>query len=201
MSQVRDAVLRTLCFHAAWDHAPTLAELVSGLDVGPSETLASAGEDASSHALALSLRRQGSLTSDEVLSEVDHLLASGEISMIDGLYALPRELPRLLALIRERDILQPRKRREARRAAKLLIHLDGVRFIALANTTALGHSRDGGDLDFFVVTKAGTIWTTRLLSAGPLRLLGKLPTNDEKPDAVCYFRFWIGPDEPYVERR
>ncbi len=167
MSAVREAVLRTLCFHAAWDHAPTLPELVSGLDIGNSFD---------------------AISREDVVETVQTLVDEELIASRDGRYGLTARLGPVLDTMRERDILQPRKRRAAVRAAHLLARM-GARFVALANTTALGNARDGGDLDLFVVTRHGRIWTTRLLTAGPLRLLGKLPTAEEVPDAVCLSYF------------
>ena len=58
--------------------------------------------------------------------------------------------------------------RKLRRAAKVaLAHAESnIRFVALANTTALAHARDLGDLDFFVVVRRNTIWSSRLWGRG-----------------------------------
>jgi hypothetical protein len=116
--------------------------------------------------------------------ERDGLVGEGE-----GRFGLVEELPKILDSIRERDMFQPRKRRRAAKVARWLASLGGVRFVALANTTALGNARDEGDLDFFVIAQSGTLWMTRLLGAGPFKLFGKLPTKDRTRDAVCLSYF------------
>lgn len=85
-----------------------------------------------------------------------------------------------------REALFPRKIRAARKAAKWLARLSGVRFVALCNTTALMHARDGGDLDFFIITRSGVLTQTRGWAALRFALTGRRPSvGDVERDAVC----------------
>jgi hypothetical protein len=168
----RSAVIRTLCFHAAWNYAPTLAELILTLD---------GGVGAHGHAPGTT-----ELGIDEAL---DCLKNEGLVIEDGGRLALAEGSSEILRQIRERDVFQARKRRRAVRVTKWLASQGSVRFVALANTTALGNARDEGDLDFFVIAKSGTIWTTRLLGAGLFKLFGKLPTKNRTRDAVCLSYF------------
>jgi len=85
-----------------------------------------------------------------------------------------------------REALFPRKIRAARKAAAWLARVSGVRFVALCNTTALAHARDGGDLDFFVITKSGVLTQTRGWSAVRFALTGRRPgSRESERDAVC----------------
>lgn len=111
-----------------------------------------------------------------------------------------------------REALFPAKVKRARQVAKFLAGLSGVRFVALCNTTALAHASEDGDLDFFVITRKGTIMQTRGWST--LRFAFSRPgTHASDRDAVClsyfvddsaldlsshmlpvddpYFRFWF----------
>ncbi len=84
-----------------------------------------------------------------------------------------------------RERLFARKIRRARRVAAWLVRLGGVRFVAICNTTALAHADEQGDLDFFIITKTGTIWQTRALAALPCKLLGLRPDTHATVDSVC----------------
>lgn len=87
-----------------------------------------------------------------------------------------------------REALFPRKIRRARKVATFLAGLTGVRFVALCNTTALAHARDEGDLDFFIITRKGTIMQTRGWST--LRFASSRPgTHASDRDAVCLSYF------------
>lgn len=155
-----NAVLRTLVWAETLGYAPTRAELMLTADVGNGES-----------------------------RDIDELIDTRAIVEKMGRIGFPDSVDRIVSTIRERDAFQPRKRRVARRAARWLARLAGVRFVALANTTALGHARDEGDLDFFVVTRAGTIWTTRLFGVFPFRLLGMTPKGKNDRDAICLSYF------------
>jgi hypothetical protein len=175
-SAARAAIIRTLSFHEAWNYLPTRAELLLTLD--------SAGDV--------------DLTRDSFDTALSELLAEGTVrermdrvgmtERFEESVGVRRAVP-LLHGLRERDSLQPRKRRNAVGVARWLSRLSGVRFVALANTTALGNARDESDLDFFIIVKAGTIWTTRLLGGGPFKLLGRLPKGEDARDAVCLSYF------------
>jgi hypothetical protein len=106
------------------------------------------------------------------------------------------------------ELYAPRKRRVARRVAQWLARLSGVRFVALCNTASLGHARDESDLDFFVITRAGTLMQTRALAALPFKLLGRRPGAADERDAICLSYFisdanlslrdhLLTPDDPY----
>lgn len=155
----RNAVLRTLAWAETLGYAPPRAELMLTAD-GRAES-----------------------------RDVDELIDERVIVEKMGRVGFPESIDTIAAAIRERDVFQPRKRRAAGVAARWLARLAGVRFVALANTTALGHARDEGDLDFFVIARAGTIWTTRLFSVFPFRLLGMTPKGENDRDAVCLSYF------------
>lgn len=113
------------------------------------------------------------------------LLEEGE-----GRIALRGRLQPLLARSRERTPLFPRKLRRAQQVAAWLVRNPNVRFVALANTTALAHARHESDLDFFVIVRHGSIWSTRLIGGAPYRLTHQLAGGpNEKPDAVCLSYF------------
>lgn len=208
MEGSREAILRTLCFHAAWNHAPTLPELVFTLDTPEFVIPAQVGIYEPSGWIPAGVYPDRSVGTGMTRIEITKLIQDGLISEQDGRFGLADELPKILTDIRERDIFQARKRRRAVKVAIWLASLGSVRFVALANTTALGSARDEGDLDFFVVTKAGTIWSTRLLGVGPFKLAGLLPTKDRRRDTICLSYFitddaldlsphMLTPDDPY----
>ncbi len=165
MTPARAAILRTLAWYETIGYVPTLAELLLTLDTSIP------------------------FTRDGVLRAYGELLASSEIRSVADRVGLAASVERLTASLHERDPLQPRKRRKARRIAAWLARFGGVRAVCLANTTALGYARDEGDLDFFIITKTGALWATRLFAAGPLRLLGMSPQEDEMRDAACLSYF------------
>lgn len=193
----REALLRTVAYFDAIDYAPTQAELFVWLEWSG----------------ASGFIQEAPPSGGELFTALMGLRESGELEFGFGRIALPGRLAPLATLSLERTALFARKLRRARRCAGWLSRLSGVRFVALANTTALAHARDAGDLDFFIVVRAGSIWTTRAIGGGPYRLRGTLSGSTAGADAIClsylvsdrllnveshmlhgddpYFRFWF----------
>ena len=90
----------------------------------------------------------------------------------------------LVAEHEKREVFFPRKIRRARRVARFLSRLPGVRFVAVTQTTALAHAGDEGDLDMFVITRRGSLTLTRLLATTWYALIGARPGKAAR-DAVC----------------
>ncbi|MSR85155.1 hypothetical protein EXS71_01820 [Candidatus Uhrbacteria bacterium] len=176
MDTAQAGLLRSLNFFDVLGYAPTLPEVFLSWDQG-----------SSIH------NSRYTVLDTELTSALHHLIDQRIVTESRGRFALAgRE-----SLIRDheaREALFPRKLRRARQVAKWLAHLSGVRAIFLCNTTALAHADDQGDLDFFVITRARTIWQTRGLASLPFQLLDQRPRPDRVVrDAVC-LSFFVDDD-------
>jgi hypothetical protein len=189
---IQSSLLRTIVFFDVLGYAPTWVECTSWL-----EWEGDGGLD-----------RQAPPTQEELLSNRDILLSQRKIEYAFGRIALHGRLSVLATLLADRMPYMARKLRHARKAASWILRSADVRFIALVNTTALGSAREEGDLDFFIIVKQGSIWSTRLLAGFPYRLLGRLSGKDAMPDAICLSYFIsdrsldlsshiLQPDDPY----
>ena len=163
MNDARDGLLRTLAFHHVWAHAPTRAEWIATAEV------------------------HSACSIEELDAAMEDLVRTKTVLYTLGRYAFDEAI---ITSLRERELFYPRKIRVARRAARWLASLSSVRFVALCNTTALGHGDDASDLDFFVVTRAGSIMATRAVSALPYKLLHRRPDESgSERDAICLSYF------------
>ncbi len=172
------AILRTLCFYEVIGYAPTRAELFLTLDGG--------GEDIGTSQAEL-------LNTVRLNHAWGALVSAGIIFEQHGRVCCAAASSDLIPTIQSRDWLQPFKRRRAQRVADYLSRLPSVRFVALVNTTALGYARAESDLDFFVLVRAGTIWTSRLLGGLPFRIMGMMPNDQPQQHAIC-LSYWITDD-------
>jgi len=84
-----------------------------------------------------------------------------------------------------RHLIARRKFRRARRFAWLLSWLPFVRGIAIVNTPAWDHARDGSDIDLLIIVRSGHLWTARFFVAGLLQLLHVRPRGSHTRDAIC----------------
>lgn len=163
MNATRTALIRSLCYVDTIDYPPTLTEWIAWLDT----------------------KTEGSFQKEEVIAETKSLIENKVVITRDGRIVFPgRES--LIPLHAERCTFMPRKLRIARRVTAWLARIQGVRFVALCNTTSLSHARDLADLDFFIVTHANTVWQTRGWAALPFKLANRRPRTDQEiADAVC----------------
>ena len=191
-SLIKDALLRTVAFFDATDYAPLWSECMAWIEWHGSSGFES----------------QAVPNAQELNQVKDECLRSGLLREAEGRIALAHRCDELLALVQERQSYVPRKLRRARRIVRWLARFCAVRFVALVNTTPLGNARNGGDLDMFVIVRAGHLWTIRLLAGLPYRILGRLSSDNAAPDAVCLSYYisddaldltshMLTPDDPY----
>lgn len=171
--RTREAILYTLAYFDAIDYAPTWTECAAWL------------EWSGAHGFELESPPSG----DELVSARNHLIDEQSIESGFGRIALPGRLAHLVTISCERTILWNRKMRRSRRVLRWLLRFRAVRYVAIANTTALAHARHEGDLDFFVIVNRGSLWTTRFLAVGPLRVLGRLVGGRVSDDPPCMSYF------------
>lgn len=101
-----------------------------------------------------------------------------------------------------------RKHRKARRFAACASMLPWVNMVAVCNSLAFSFTNEESDIDFFIVTRRGGIWSTRLILTSVLALF-RLRPGEGKRDPLCLSFFVaddrldlssvkIGPDDPYL---
>lgn len=94
-----------------------------------------------------------------------------------------------------------RKFKKLRRAALFFQMVDAVECVCAANTMAWWHTTDQSDIDLFIVTKPGRIWSSRLLLVFPFLLSGNRPGHPyvvDRRDPFC-FSFFSSTDALQME--
>ncbi len=109
-----------------------------------------------------------------------------KIQKEQGMYALKGQLPikKMIAHRRRRFIDAERKFKALRRWALIFHLLPGVRAVAAGNTLAWWGTNAESDIDLFVVTEPGSIWSGRFWSVLPFAILGRRP-HTGKPNPFC----------------
>ncbi len=105
----------------------------------------------------------------------------------------------MLSMRRERFLNASKKFQRLRRASVYFSMLPGVRLVSAVNTLAWFHTSATSDIDLFIVTRSGSIWSSRFFLVVPFALLGRRPTmQDSRPDPFC-FSFFVTPDHLQLE--
>lgn len=97
---------------------------------------------------------------------------------------------RLVALRIRRQKYADREIRAARRVARVLSHLPFVRMAGITGSLAMKNAERGSDWDFFIVLRAGRIWTGRMIVTGVLHLL-KLRRHGRHISRRACLNFWV----------
>ncbi|MFW0837477.1 MAG: hypothetical protein ACKKL5_00550 [Candidatus Komeilibacteria bacterium] len=120
----------------------------------------------------------------EIKQVLDTLVAGQELGSKNGFYFLPGR-QELVQLRQQRYRLAQRKYRLAQRATCWLRWLPFIKYIGVCNTLAYNNARVGSDIDLFIVTRQGRIWSARWWSAILMQLLGWRPNKRTAQDKIC----------------
>ncbi|HPW39570.1 MAG TPA: nucleotidyltransferase domain-containing protein [bacterium] len=115
---------------------------------------------------------------------VEELVASGRLAVKFGCYFLPARHA-LVNIRRQRYVLARTKFRRVIWVAKIFSLFPFVRQIALCGSLAYSNAKIDSDIDLFVVTAAGRVWTVRFLVNGLLSLCRLRPRGEHKQDKIC----------------
>ncbi len=116
-----------------------------------------------------------------------------KLEIQSGYYALKGlRIENLIASRQERFLDAERKFRALRRAADYFSLLPGVRSVAAGNTLAWWSTTKDSDIDLYIVTRPGLIWSTRFWLVLPFLLRGRRPTHGQSlnvQDPFCFSFF------------
>jgi predicted nucleotidyltransferase len=92
-----------------------------------------------------------------------------------------------------RSRLSAKKMAIAKRASKIMSYVPGIKMVAVTGSLAMENATEEGDIDLMIVTKSGSLWTTRLLTYFTLRLFGfqlRKPNDRNQKDKLC-LNIWL----------
>jgi hypothetical protein len=133
-----------------------------------------------------------------ILKTLDLLIEKEIIKFEKGFYFL-KDSENILDIRKKRYNYYQRKLKKAKTFSKLFSLLPFVKMIALVNMIGKFNLKDKGDIDFFIITKANSIWITRLYCAGIAKVLNSRPSKKTKKDKIC-LSFYISENNLNLEK-
>lgn len=109
---------------------------------------------------------------------------AGGLAACAGVAGLSPEQAADCPLHHHDDIAHERKMWKSKRIARLITCLPFVRAVALCNSLAFQMTHDASDIDLFVITAAGRVWSARWWVTGILALL-RQRAREARRDPVC----------------
>jgi predicted nucleotidyltransferase len=102
-----------------------------------------------------------------------------------------------------RQRISAKKMEIAQRASKIISLIPTVRMIAVTGSLAMENSDNESDIDLMVITKAGSLWTTRLFTYMVIHALGlstRKPNDSQQKDKLC-LNMWLDEDDLIWRKR
>ncbi|MDP3899719.1 MAG: hypothetical protein Q8Q23_01415 [bacterium] len=164
---------------------------------------------------------RGSLRDDVSFFAVRSALDNSEkVERKDGFYFLKGK-ENLIQTRKRRQVISAQKYRRAGKIIKWLSLLPFIEMIAVSNSLAYENARAESDIDLFIITAPGHIWTARFYAALLLKLFHLRPQGSDRADKFClnffvstdgldlqkltltddiYFQYWIAQLYPVYDR-
>jgi hypothetical protein len=121
-------------------------------------------------------------------SDLPHILKSGKIPIeFNKELYFPKGLRKLVAERYLREKISIGKLKKAKEIIKKLSLIPTIKLIGISGTLAMKNCRENDDIDIFIISEKGLAWTTRLLTATLLRLMGIYRDKNSKmhKDKIC----------------
>jgi len=112
------------------------------------------------------------------------------IGHCEGMYGIgtDMEIEAQVAARKRRFLDAVRKQKKACKIVQYISRLPSVKGIAICNSLAFHFTREKSDIDFFIVTTHGRVWTARMWTVLPLILLRQRPGETKKdPIDISFF--------------
>lgn len=97
----------------------------------------------------------------------------------------------------KREQISKQKLKIAQKASKILSRIPTIKFVGVTGSLAMMNAKKDSDIDLMIITKAGTLWTTRLLCYMAVWLNGykiRNPRNKLEKDMLC-INLWLDKDD------
>lgn len=136
------------------------------------------------------------------LNSVDNILRNLQTKNIiesrEGFFCLKNRTENIKSR-RNNFLLAERKFKKARQFTAWLRRVPGVRAVAVCNSLSYSNAPDESDIDFFIITEPGKIWSARFWSVALTKFFGGRPAPDKLRDTIC-LSFFIATDNLNLEQ-
>jgi len=120
----------------------------------------------------------------EVVSALEELCNIGEVIEYSGYFYLSGS-ESLRDIRSARFLISIKKIKRARLVAYIISKLPFIRFIGICNSLGFLNAREDSDIDFFIITKSGYLWTARFFGVFLLKLFKMRPEKNNLKDKIC----------------
>jgi hypothetical protein len=162
-NELEKTILSVICYFDIFDYPLTLLEIFKWLNIDNSN----------------------SISLSEIKSYLDNSeCLNSKVDFKDGHYFLSGR-KEIIPIRIKRYNLAEYKFKKALRIIKILSHFPYLKAIAVYSSLSYSNSAKSGDIDLFIITAKGKIWTTRFFVNLFLKTFNLRPTKDTCQDKIC----------------
>lgn len=121
----------------------------------------------------------------EIVKSLEGLVQRKIIAEKNGFFYIYASKKPTAARRIKRYKISEEKWRIAKKALEYLRYLPFIRMIGITGSLAINNARDESDVDLFVVTRPGRIWTSRILCSFVTQVLGIRRYEDNIKNRIC----------------
>lgn len=133
----------------------------------------------------------------EIAKNIENLKLKNIIQEKNGFYSLNESAKMVNERIKKARLSED-KYKKALRVIKILRCIPSIKMIGICNSLSFNAADEKSDIDLFIITARKKIWSSRLLTAGILKLLNLRPAPDNSSDKICA-SFFISEDKLNLE--
>lgn len=111
------------------------------------------------------------LTLPELIKSLKLLIAEEKIINVERFYVLKGK-GHLVAIRKKRKKINKEKLEKALKVGKMLFKIPSILLVGISGGVALENADDNDDIDFFIIVKNKTLWTSRLFALLLLEMTG-----------------------------
>lgn len=134
----------------------------------------------------------------DLLNNLDTLVNEDKVKHIRGFYCLPGREEVINERFKKLNYFKA-KIKKAKRFAKLVSIFPFIEAISISNIIGDHNLKKGSDIDFFIISRPGSLWLTRFFCTFWAKILGLRPNNKTKEDKIC-LSFYISSDNLNLEK-
>lgn len=132
-----------------------------------------------------------------VEESLQEMCAEGKLISKNGFFCFQSRENIIITRMRRYNYAE-RKFKKAKIVSQIFKFIPWIKLVAIGNILGPSNLRDGGDIDFFIVTQKDRLWLTRFFCTVLMKLTAQRPVPGNERDKIC-LSFYVSDDSLNLE--
>ncbi len=132
-----------------------------------------------------------------VEESLQEICGEGKLISKNGFFCLKSRENIIITRLKRYNYAE-RKFKKAKIVSQVFKFIPWIKLVAVGNILGSSNLRDGGDIDFFIITQKNRLWLTRLFSTVLMKVTAQRPAPGKERDKIC-LSFYVSDDSLNLE--